>query len=210
MTLTDLNPGDIIRPVPAEWRVNIFGAGRDISKETFEIYYLKLNDSFPEVIIQVPMIEKQKDIHGKEFITRERYITYGLNAQEIEVVEHLARNNKRWRWISDRIGIGDNYPTLYYSCIAKNEYAKFNWQTWGKDGYYHCPFCDKQLNTVAEIEDTKPEKGAKVVFIACDCEGWKKRYDKWVKYTKTKAKLEKLEKEVLDPTEIPWKEVKNE
>lgn len=207
MTLADLNPGDIIRAKPADWRVNLFD--RDISKENLEVSYLKLNDSFPEVIVQVPMIKKQTDVNGKEFITEERYITYGLSAQEIELVEHLPRNNKRWNWIADRKGIGDNWPTLYYSCIANNEFARFNWQTWGKDKYYHCPFCDKQLNTVAEIEDTKPEKDARVTFVACDCEGWKKRYDKWLKYTRAKTKMEKLEKEILEATEIPWKGARN-
>lgn len=203
MNLDELNPGDIIRFKPAEYRVNLFG--RDVSKEDFEVCYLKLNDSFPEAIIQVPMIEKQKDIHGKEFITKERYIKYGVHAKEILLVKHLDRNNKRWRWITDRIGIGECYPTLYYSCIANNEFARFNWQTWGNDGYYHCPFCDKQLNTVNEIEDTKPQPGAKIEFKSCDCEGWTNRYNEYKKYVKAKARMEKLENKIMESTELPFK-----
>ena len=164
MNLYDLNPGDIIRIKPAEYRVNIFR--RDITKEEFEVCHLKLNDSFPEAIIQVPMIEKQKDINGKEFIVSERYIKYGVNAKEILLVEHLNRNTKRWNWIVNRIAIGDNYPTLYYSIIAGNEFARFNWQTWGDDGFYHCPFCDKELNSVHEIED-RDEKAAKKANLYC-------------------------------------------
>ncbi len=204
MTLDELNPGDIIRFKPADWRVNIFH--RDVSKEEFEVCHLKLNDSFPEAIIQVPMIEKKKDINGKEFIVKEQYIKYGVAAKEIEVVKHPDRNNKRWGWIVNRIGIGTNYPTLYYSGIANNEYARFNWQAWGSDGYYHCPFCDKQLNTVNEIEDTEPGPGVKIVFKNCDCDGWTKRNEKYQKYIKTKIKLEKLENEILDGTKLPYKE----
>ena len=205
MTLTDLNPGDIIRIKPSDWRVNIFH--RDISKEEFEVSHLKLNDSFPEAIVQVPMIEKQKDIHGKEFVTKEQYFDYGLSASEIEVVEHLARNTKRWNWIVDRCYIGTNYPTLYYSIIAGNEFAKFNWQTWGNDGYYHCPFCDKKLNTVDEIEETRrPDPNVSSEVKSCDCEGWKKRYEKYEKYLKAKTRMEKLKEEILKDTKRPWRE----
>ena len=204
MNIYDLNPGDIIRIKPAEYRVNIFR--RDITEEEFEITHLKLNDSFPEAKIQVPMIEKQKDVNGKEFIVRERYIDYGVNAKEIQVVEHLNRNTKRWNWIVDRFAIGDNYPTLYYSVIAGNEFARFNWQTWGDDGFYHCPFCDKKLNSVHEIED-RDEKAAKnVVLKSCDCEEWKARYKKYEQYLKAKNKMEKLEAELLKETRLPHKE----
>lgn len=206
MNIYDLNPGDIIRIKPAEYRVNIFR--RDITEEEFEVTHLKLNDSFPEARIQVPMIEKQKDINGKEFIVSERYIDYGVNAKEIQVVEHLNRNTKRWNWIVDRIAIGDNYPTLYYSIIAGNEFARFNWQTWGDDGFYHCPFCDKELNSVHEIED-RDEKAAKnVVLKSCDCEEWKARYKKYEQYLKAKNKMEKLEAELLKETRLPYKESK--
>lgn len=204
MNIYDLNPGDIIRIKPAEYRVNIFR--RDITEEEFEVTHLKLNDSFPEARIQVPMIEKQKDVNGKEFIVSERYIDYGVNAKEIQVVEHLNRNTKRWNWIVDRIAIGDNYPTLYYSIIAGNEFARFNWQTWGDDGFYHCPFCDKELNSVHEIED-RDEKAAKnVVLKSCDCEEWKARYKKYEQYLKAKNKMEKLEAELLKETRLPRKE----
>lgn len=206
MNIYDLNPGDIIRIKPAEYRVNIFR--RDITEEEFEVTHLKLNDSFPEARIQVPMIEKQKDINGKEFIVSERYIDYGVNAKEIQVVEHLNRNTKRWNWIVDRIAIGDNYPTLYYSIIAGNEFARFNWQTWGDDGFYHCPFCDKELNSVHEIED-RDEKAAKnVVLKSCDCEEWKARYKKYEQYLKAKNKMEKLEAELLKETRLPHKDNK--
>lgn len=206
MNIYDLNPGDIIRIKPAEYRVNIFR--RDITEEEFEITHLKLNDSFPEARIQVPMIEKQEDVNGKEFIVSERYIDYGVNAKEIQVVEHLNRNTKRWNWIVDRIAIGDNYPTLYYSVIAGNEFARFNWQTWGDDGFYHCPFCDKELNSVHEIED-RDEKAAKnVVLKSCDCEEWKARYKKYEQYLKAKNKMEKLEAELLKETRLPHKESK--
>ena len=192
MNIYDLNPGDIIRIKPAEYRVNIFR--RDITEEEFEVTHLKLNDSFPEARIQVPMIEKQKDVNGKEFIVSERYIDYGVNAKEILVVEHLNRNTKRWNWIVDRIAIGDNYPTLYYSIIAGNELARFNWQTWGDDGFYHCPFCDKELNSVHEIED-RDEKAAKnVILKSCDCEKWKARYKKYEQYLKAKNKRRKYKK----------------
>jgi hypothetical protein len=204
MNIYDLNPGDIIRIKPAEYRVNIFR--RDITEEEFEVTHLKLNDSFPEAKIQVPMIEKQKDVNGKEFIVSERYIDYGVNAKEIQVVEHLNRNTKRWNWIVDRFAIGDNYPTLYYSIIAGNEFARFNWQTWGDDGFYHCPFCDKELNSVHEIED-RDEKAAKnVVLKSCDCEEWKARYKKYEQYLKAKNKMEKLEAELLKETRLPHKE----
>lgn len=206
MNIYDLNPGDIIRIKPAEYRVNIFR--RDITEEEFEVTHLKLNDSFPEARIQVPMIEKQKDVNGKEFIVSERYIDYGVNAKEIQVVEHLNRNTKRWNWIVDRIAIGDNYPTLYYSIIAGNEFARFNWQTWGDDGFYHCPFCDKELNSVHEIED-RDEKAAKnVILKSCDCEEWKARYKKYEQYLKAKNKMEKLEAELLKETRLPYKESK--
>ena len=206
MNIYDLNPGDIIRIKPAEYRVNIFR--RDITEEEFEITHLKLNDSFPEARIQVPMIEKQKDVNGKEFIISERYIDYGVNAKEIQVVEHLNRNTKRWDWIVDRIAIGDNYPTLYYSIIAGNEFARFNWQTWGDDGFYYCPFCDKELNSVHEIED-RDEKAAKnVILRSCDCEEWKARYKKYEQYLKAKNKMEKLEAELLKETRLPHKESK--
>lgn len=206
MNIYDLNPGDIIRIKPAEYRVNIFR--RDITEEEFEVTHLKLNDSFPEARIQVPMIEKQKDVNGKEFIISERYIDYGVNAREIQVVEHLNRNTKRWNWIVDRIAIGDNYPTLYYSIIAGNEFARFNWQTWGDDGFYHCPFCDKELNSVHEIED-RDEKAAKnVILKSCDCEEWKARYKKYEQYLKAKNKMEKLEAELLKETRLPHKESK--
>lgn len=204
MNIYDLNPGDIIRIKPAEYRVNIFK--RDITEEEFEVTHLKLNDSFPEARIQVPMIEKQKDVNGKEFIVSERYIDYGVNAKEIQVVEHLNRNTKRWNWIVDRIAIGDNYPTLYYSIIAGNEFARFNWQTWGDDGFYHCPFCDTELNSVHEIED-RDEKAAKnVVLKSCDCKEWKARYKKYEQYLKAKNKMEKLEAELLKETRLPHKE----
>ena len=154
------------------------------------------------------MIEKQKDVNGKEFIVSERYIDYGVNAREIQVVEHLNRNTKRWNWIVDRIAIGDNYPTLYYSIIAGNEFARFNWQTWGDDGFYHCPFCDKELNSVHEIED-RDEKAAKnVILKSCDCEEWKARYKKYEQYLKAKNKMEKLEAELLKETRLPHKESK--
>lgn len=206
MNIYDLNPGDIIRIKPAEYRVNIFR--RDITEEEFEVTHLKLNDSFPEAKVQVPMIEKQKDVNGKEFIVSERYIDYGVNAKEIQVVEHLNRNTKRWNWIVDRIAIGDNYPTLYYSVIAGNEFARFNWQTWGDDGFYHCPFCDKELNSVHEIED-RDEKAAKnVILKSCDCEEWKARYKKYEQYLKAKNKIEKLEAELLKETRLPHKESK--
>ena len=206
MNIYDLNPGDIIRIKPAEYRVNIFR--RDITEEEFEVTHLKFNDSFPEARIQVPMIEKQKDVNGKEFIVSERYIDYGVNAKEIQVVEHLNRNTKRWNWIVDRIAIGDNYPTLYYSIIAGNEFARFNWQTWGDDGFYHCPFCDKELNSVHEIED-RDEKAAKnVILKSCDCEEWKARYKKYEQYLKAKNKMEKLEAELLKETRLPYKESK--
>lgn len=206
MNIYDLNPGDIIKIKPAEYRVNIFR--RDITEEEFEITHLKLNDSFPEARIQVPMIEKQKDVNGKEFIVSERYIDYGVNAKEIQVVEHLNRNTKRWNWIVDRIAIGDNYPTLYYSVIAGNEFARFNWQTWGDDGFYHCPFCDKELNSVHEIED-RDEKAAKSVILkSCDCEEWKARYKKYEQYLKAKNKMEKLEAELLKETWLSHKDNK--
>lgn len=206
MNIYDLNPGDIIRIKPAEYRVNIFK--RDITEEEFEVTHLKLNDSFPEARIQIPMIEKQKDVNGKEFIVSKRYIDYGVNAKEIQVVEHLNRNTKRWNWIVDRIAIGDNYPTLYYSIIAGNEFARFNWQTWGDDGFYHCPFCDKELNSVHEIED-RDEKAAKnVILKSCDCEEWKARYKKYEQYLKAKNKMEKLEAELLKETRLPHKESK--
>ena len=206
MNIYDLNPGDIIRIKPAEYRVNIFR--RDITEEEFEVTHLKLNDSFPEARVQVPMIEKQKDVNGKEFIVSKRYIDYGVNAKEIQVVEHLNRNTKRWNWIVDRIAIGDNYPTLYYSIIAGNEFARFNWQTWGDDGFYHCPFCDKELNSVHEIED-RDEKAAKnVILKSCDCEEWKARYKKYEQYLKAKNKMEKLEAELLKETRLPHKESK--
>lgn len=208
MNIYDLNPGDIIRIKPAEYRVNIFR--RDITEEEFEVTHLKLNDSFPEARIQVPMIEKQKDVNGKEFIISERYIDYGVNAKEIQVVEHLNRNTKRWNWIVDRIAIGDNYPTLYYSIIAGNEFARFNWQTWGDDEFYHCPFCDKELNSVHEIED-RDEKAAKnVVLKSCDCEKWKARYKKYEQYLKAKNKMEKLEAELLKETRLPHKNNKGD
>lgn len=206
MNIYDLNPGDIIRIKPAEYRVNIFK--RDITEEEFEVTHLKLNDSFPEARIQIPMIEKQKDVNGKEFIVSKRYIDYGVNAKEIQVVEHLNRNTKRWNWIVDRIAIGDNYPTLYYSIIAGNEFARFNWQTWGDDGFYHCPFCDKELNSVHEIED-RDEKAAKnVILKSCDCEEWKARYKKYEQYLKAKNKMEKLEAELLKETQLPYKKSK--
>ena len=206
MNIYDLNPGDIIRIKPAEYRVNIFK--RDITEEEFEVTHLKLNDSFPEARVQVPMIEKPKDVNGKEFIVSKRYIDYGVNAKEIQVVEHLNRNTKRWNWIVDRIAIGDNYPTLYYSIIAGNEFARFNWQTWGDDGFYHCPFCDKGLNSVHEIED-RDEKAAKnVILKSCDCEEWKARYKKYEQYLKAKNKMEKLEAELLKETRLPHKESK--
>ena len=206
MNIYDLNPGDIIRIKPAEYRVNIFK--RDITEEEFEVTHLKLNDSFPEARIQIPMIEKSKDVNGKEFIVSKRYIDYGVNAKEIQVVEHLNRNTKRWNWIVDRIAIGDNYPTLYYSIIAGNEFARFNWQTWGDDGFYHCPFCDKELNSVHEIED-RDEKAAKnVILKSCDCEEWKARYKKYEQYLKAKNKMEKLEAELLKETRLPHKESK--
>ena len=206
MNIYDLNPGDIIRIKPAEYRVNIFK--RDITEEEFEVTHLKLNDSFPEARVQVPMIEKPKDVNGKEFIVSKRYIDYGVNAKEIQVVEHLNRNTKRWNWIVDRIAIGDNYPTLYYSIIAGNEFARFNWQTWGDDGFYHCPFCDKELNSVHEIED-RDEKAAKnVILKSCDCEEWKARYKKYEQYLKAKNKMEKLEAELLKETRLPHKESK--
>jgi hypothetical protein len=204
MNIYDLNPGDIIRIKPAEYRVNIFR--RDITEEEFEITHLKLNDSFPEAKIQVPMIEKQKDVNGKEFIVSERYIDYGVNAKEIQVVEHLNRNTKRWNWIVDRFAIGDNYPTLYYSIIAGNEFARFNWQTWGDDGFYHCPFCDKELNSVHEIEDRDKKAAKNVVLKSCDCEEWKARYKKYEQYLKAKNKMEKLEAELLKETRLPHKE----
>ena len=206
MNIYDLNPGDIIRVKPAEYRVNIFR--RDITEEEFEVTHLKLNDSFPEARIQVPMIEKQKDINGKEFIVSERYIDYGVNAKEIQVVEHLNRNTKRWNWIVDRIAIGDNYPTLYYSIIAGNEFARFNWQTWGDDGFYHCPFCDKELNSVYEIEDHDEKAAKNVILKSCDCEEWKARYKKYEQYLKAKNKMEKLEAELLKETRLPRKESK--
>lgn len=206
MNIYDLNPGDIIRIKPAEYRVNIFR--RDITEEEFEITHLKLNDSFPEARIQVPMIEKQKDVNGKEFIVSERYIDYGVNAKEIQLVEHLNRNTKRWNWIVDRIAIGDNYPTLYYSIIAGNEFARFNWQTWGDDGFYHCPFCDKELNSVHEIEDRDKKAAKNVVLKSCDCEEWKARYKKYEQYLKAKNKMEKLEAELLKETRLPHKESK--
>lgn len=206
MNIYDLNPGDIIRIKPAEYRVNIFR--RDIAEEEFEVTYLKLNDSFPEARIQVPMIEKQKDVNGKEFIVSERYIDYGINAKEIQVVEHLNRNTKRWNWIVDRIAIGDNYPTLYYSIIARNEFARFNWQTWGDDGFYHCPFCDKELNSVHEIEDRNEKAAKNVILKSCDCEEWKARYKKYEQYLKAKNKMEKLEAELLKETRLPHKESK--
>lgn len=206
MNIYDLNPGDIIRIKPAEYRVNIFR--RDITEEEFEVTYLKLNDSFPEARIQVPMIEKQKDVNGKEFIVSERYIDYGINAKEIQVVEHLNRNTKRWNWIVDRIAIGDNYPTLYYSIIARNEFARFNWQTWGDDGFYHCPFCDKELNSVHEIEDRNEKAAKNVILKSCDCEEWKARYKKYEQYLKAKNKMEKLEAELLKETRLPHKESK--
>lgn len=206
MNIYDLNPGDIIRIKPAEYRVNIFR--RDITEEEFEVTYLKLNDSFPEARIQVPMIEKQKDVNGKEFIVSERYIDYGINAKEIQVVEHLNRNTKRWNWIVDRIAIGDNYPTLYYSIIARNEFARFNWQTWGDDGFYHCPFYDKELNSVHEIEDRNEKAAKNVILKSCDCEEWKARYKKYEQYLKAKNKMEKLEAELLKETRLPHKESK--
>lgn len=206
MNIYDLNPGDIIRIKPAEYRVNIFR--RDITEEEFEVTYLKLNDSFPEARIQVPMIEKQKDVNGKEFIVSERYIDYGIDAKEIQVVEHLNRNTKRWNWIVDRIAIGDNYPTLYYSIIARNEFARFNWQTWGDDGFYHCPFCDKELNSVHEIEDRNEKAAKNVILKSCDCEEWKARYKKYEQYLKAKNKMEKLEAELLKETRLPHKESK--
>lgn len=204
MNIYDLNPGDIIRIKPAEYRVNIFR--RDITEEEFEVTHLKLNDSFPEAKIQVPMIEKQKDVNGKEFIVSERYIDYGVNAKEIQVVEHLNRNTKRWNWIVDRFAIGDNYPTLYYSVIAGNEFARFNWQTWGDDGFYHCPFCDKELNSVHEIEDRDKKAAKNVVLKSCDCEEWKARYKKYEQYLKAKNKMEKLEAELLKETRLLHKE----
>ena len=206
MNIYDLNPGDIIRIKPAEYRVNIFK--RDITEEEFEVTHLKLNDSFPEARVQVPMIEKSKDINGKEFIVSERYIDYGVNAKEIQVVEHLNRNTKRWNWIVDRIAIGDNYPTLYYSIIAGNEFARFNWQTWGDDGFYHCPFCDKELNSVNEIEDRDKKAAKNVILKSCDCEEWKARYKKYEQYLKAKNKMEKLEAELLKETRLPHKESK--
>lgn len=206
MNIYDLNPGDIIRIKPAEYRVNIFR--RDITEEEFEVTHLKLNDSFPEARIQVPMIEKQKDVNGKEFVVSERYIDYGVNAREIQIVEHLNRNTKRWNWIVDRIAIGDNYPTLYYSIIAGNEFARFNWQTWGDDGFYHCPFCDKELNSVHEIEDRDKKAAKNVILKSCDCEEWKARYKKYEQYLKAKNKMEKLEAELLKETRLPHKESK--
>lgn len=203
MQISELNPGDIIKIAISEWRVNVFG--RDISDEEFEVSYIKLNDSFPEAIVQVPMIEKQKDIHGQEFIVSERYLNYGVDAREIKLVEHLARNNKRWNWIVNRIGIGDNYPTLYHSAIAGSEYARYNWQTWGKDGFYHCPFCDEKLNTVNEIEETDKDETPNIKLKACTCEGWVKRYEKYEKYLKAKTQIEKLEKDMLKSTELPDK-----
>lgn len=206
MNIYDLNPGDIIRIKPAEYRVNIFK--RDITEEEFEVTHLKLNDSFPEARVQVPMIEKPKDVNGKEFIVSKRYIDYGVNAKEIQVVEHLNRNTKRWNWIVDRIAIGDNYPTLYYSIIAGNEFARFNWQTWGDDGFYHCPFCDKELNSVNEIEDRDKKAAKNVILKSCDCEEWKARYKKYEQYLKAKNKMEKLEAELLKETRLPHKESK--
>lgn len=206
MNIYDLNPGDIIRIKPAEYRVNIFR--RDITEEEFEVTHLKLNDSFPEAKVQIPMIEKQKDVNGKEFIISERYIDYGVNAKEIQVVEHLNRNTKRWNWIVDRVAIGDNYPTLYYSIIAGNEFARFNWQTWGDDGFYHCPFCDKELNSVHEIEDHDEKTAKNVILKSCDCEEWKARYKKYEQYLKAKNKMEKLEAELLKETRLPHKDSK--
>lgn len=203
MYIYELNPGDIIKVKPAEYRVNIFR--RDISNENFEIINIKINDSFPVARIQVPMIEKQKDINGKEFIVSERYIDYNVDAKEIIIVEHLARNNKRWNWIVDRCSIGDNYPTLYYSKIAGNEFARFNWQTWGNDGFYHCPFCDKQLNTVEEIESLNKEDAQKVELKSCTCEGWLKRFEKYKKYINAKKRMEKLQEDILKATKRPYK-----
>ena len=206
MKIYELNPGDLVKIEPASYRVNLFR--RDIKNEIFEVYYIKLNDSFPRVIVQVPMIEKQKDIHGNEFITKENYIDYSVDASEITVMEHPNRNNKRWSWIVNRIGIGDNYPTLYYSAIAKNEYARFNWQTWGDDGFYHCPFCDKPLNTVDEIEETPKEDTTSIALKSCDCEDWLKRAEKYEKYLKAQAKMKKLENDILKNTEIVNKRAK--
>ena len=132
----------------------------------------------------------------------------GVNAKEIQVVEHLNRNTKRWNWIVDRIAIGDNYPTLYYSIIAGNEFARFNWQTWGDDGFYHCPFCDKELNSVHEIEDRDEKAAKKVILKSCECEEWKARYKKYEQYLKAKNKMEKLEAELLKETRLPHKENK--
>jgi len=199
MQIYELNPGDVIRYHRPDWMVNVFG--RDISKENFEVHHLKLNDSFPEAVIQVPVIKKQTDVNGKEFVVSERWFTYGVESEYIQLVEHRPRNAKRWNWIVNRVEIGDNYPTLYNSVIANNEYAKYNWQTWGNDGFYHCPFCDKKLNSVKDIEETDTND-INVTLKKCNCEDWKHRETAYEAFLSTKMQLRVMESSLLGDSEL--------
>jgi hypothetical protein len=49
MKIYELNPGDLVKIEPASYRVNLFR--RDIKNKIFEVYYIKLNDSFPRVTV---------------------------------------------------------------------------------------------------------------------------------------------------------------
>lgn len=190
MQIYDLNPGDLIRikdttiPFMADLK------GKDVP-----IYSLKLDDSFPAAIVS--------------WTCSDGYSTsYPFMAEDFYLVEHKDFSDQRWVWIANKINITSSY-TIDKAVISKNDRYKYMWQRWRADGYYHCPYCDKPLNSQDAIEETFDE-----VVNECDCDGWKNQEQKYLNYLKAKEALEQqfndlVKGTTLDEFEVDFRKINN-
>lgn len=179
MTIYDLNPGDLIKiDINKCFVPSLF---EDLKDQFVPINHLKLNDSFPGAVV----LWTRKN--GRE-------MNYSFGPDDIICAKQADYNDKRWCWIANKIGISDSY-TIDKATIAKDDRYKYMWQRWKKDGYYHCPYCDKPLNSQEDIEETFTE-----VINECDCEGWKAREKLYNNMLKTMKRLENQMKKLLQGT----------
>ena len=192
MTIYDLNPGDLIRI-----KDKSFSFLKPVMDKDIPIHHLKIYDSCPsaEIIFE----------NGREYDGVKDVVTYPVSPDELLLVKHFDSSDKRWCWIANRKGIGDNY-TIYESPIAKNPRYKYMWQRLEGD-WYVCPFCKKKLNKRTTLEDIPcwfdRQKNYKDPEVKeCDCEGWKKQEKKYESLLKAEARVEKLKKELTAGTDL--------
>jgi hypothetical protein len=176
-SIYDLNPGDKV--VVKKDKYNYGDAWEFADGKEFEIDCMKLNDSFPCALVNL-----KKQAPEKDFVENILHI----EDKNIAKLTKLPRNSKRWQMLVDcrLVDIGTK--------IKNSEFNKFNWQVWGIDGFYHCPFCDKKLNKADDIDNGTLDIDE---IKTCDCNMWAEREAAYEEWRETQDLANRMKEKIL-------------